>query len=509
VICLLLAGAVAGAYVFMQEETEPQARFSASVFVEVPSRDAEALWPATTDVPDELLRGVLTPAVSSETRERVFALTDLDRDSNVRLAAVSDPKGTVRLECSAPDPETAEKCVANFWRAYNEARQNIHRDSLAGERTGLLSSLESYRDRLREIEDDLRAQGVTELPNVPVLTTDRDGNVTNAAAIASNAPLEQSLLLFERAVLFNRIAETQLAYANTAVEGRTPSSFAENIGQSSPRNVTPSQTSPTKTIAAILAGGLVLGLLGAIVRDRLDRTIRDGKSASRTLGAPVLGLIPARGRDEDRFGVMTEPRSARSEAFRALAATSIATDRLPRAIMVTSPEGDAHEEVAANFAAALASLGVRTALVATSPHQSWYTRPFEVPVDGMMTFPDLLSLAYSGRLNGQVHTQLPRSAVEPNLVLVPPGDKPGEPSLPFDGLPPMLESLANAGIDVTVIAGPALLDEADATIVAWATRSVLWTVPEGELDEERAAAAAQRLELAGVNPFGVAVVEAQ
>jgi hypothetical protein len=162
--------------------------------------------------------------------------------------------------------------------------------------------------------------------------------------------------------------------------------------------------------------------------------------------------------------------------------------------------------VAANFAAALASLGVRVALVATAPRQGWFLRPFTLPAEGVSTFPDLLTLAQSGRLNGEVQRTLPHAANLPNLVVVPPGAEAGM-DLPFNGLPPLLEALVNAGIDVTVIAGPAVLESADATIVAWATGSVLWAVNVGEASETEASEALARLELAGVKTFGVAVVE--
>jgi non-specific protein-tyrosine kinase len=267
----------------------------------------------------------------------------------------------------------------------------------------------------------------------------------------------------------------------------------------------PKKSSPIVPVAVILLGGLVLGLLGAIVADRLDHTIRNAKVAAKAFRAPVLCTIPAARRGNGALTVLREPGSARSEAFRALAATSVATDRLPRAIMVSTPQGDVHEDVAANFAAALAALGLRVALVATSPDQGWIMTPFVDPPKGSTNLPELLQLAHAGRLNGQVQEHLPVTELSPNLVAIPPGNQEGL-TLPFDGLPPLLDSLVRAGIDVAVIAGPALLENADATIVAWATRAVLWAVQSGGVTEQDAALAAARLELAGVEAFGVALV---
>jgi Mrp family chromosome partitioning ATPase len=93
----------------------------------------------------------------------------------------------------------------------------------------------------------------------------------------------------------------------------------------------------------------------------------------------------------------------------------------------------------------------------------------------------------------------------PNLRVMPPGD--AETEILVDGLPQLLRSLADAGVDVTVIAAPSILEDPSATSMAWSTRSVLWVVETGTMTEQQASEAAARLELAGASPFGVAVVQ--
>jgi Mrp family chromosome partitioning ATPase len=186
----------------------------------------------------------------------------------------------------------------------------------------------------------------------------------------------------------------------------------------------------------------------------------------------------------------------------------VATDRLPNAIMVSSPEGNAHDDVAANLAAALADLGLRVALVATSPRQSWYLEGFTIPFDeGGNDLSQLLEQAQEGRFNGQATRRLAWTDLTTNLMVVPPAPE-GALTVPLDGLPPFLDALANSGIEVTVISGPPLLEDANATIVAWETRSVLWAVQVGTVHRRAASEAAARLELASVNPFGVVMVGA-
>jgi len=265
--------------------------------------------------------------------------------------------------------------------------------------------------------------------------------------------------------------------------------------------------------------------------------------------------------------------------LRSLAATSISTDSLPQAIMVTTPKGTIHDTVAANFAAGLARLGVRVALIGTIPRQGWFigypiadldddapdqfgdeethpeaeagddrqgpegalpsqddtrtqepqgapdardtaeedagesTYPASPPVEGATppymeqgdpspNLMELLEQAQSGQLPDDLVESLATIDV-PNLHIVPPN---GLTEYSLDGLPPLLDALARGGIDTVVIAGPALLEDPNATIIAWSTRNVLWALEMGHVDARDAQLAADRLEIAGVAPFGIAVV---
>jgi Mrp family chromosome partitioning ATPase len=214
----------------------------------------------------------------------------------------------------------------------------------------------------------------------------------------------------------------------------------------------------------------------------------------------VLTSIPAASRKAQR--ALVAPGTPWDGAYRALAATSIATDRLPRAIVVTSPTGNVQDTVAANFAAALAGLGLRVALIGTDPRQGWFLDTSEGSEPGL-AFPDLLEMAHQGRLDGSLPRGLVSTRLD-NLLVMAPGAAGQDFSL--DGLGPLLEALSSSGVDVTVIAGPALLEDPNATILAWITRSVLWAFETGEVTEGEAKEAASRLALAGAASFGVAMV---
>ena len=94
----------------------------------------------------------------------------------------------------------------------------------------------------------------------------------------------------------------------------------------------------------------------------------------------------------------------------------------------------------------------------------------------------------------------------PNLYVIPPGP---ETDVPLDGLPPLLDAFSRDGIDTVIIGGPAYLEDPNATIIAWSTRNMLWAVEMGHVHSRDAQLAADRLDIAGVTPFGIAVVNRQ
>lgn len=327
------------------------------------------------------------------------------------------------------------------------------------------------------------------------------GEILTESAVPSNAPVAVVNLSYQRAALIEAVEDLSMKIAEINIAKQTPDVFAEIRSRTPPTRV--GSTRSTVLPAGI---GLLAGLLGAIaaafVLDRLDGRIHTPEQAALAFHAPVLSVIP--GGDLD-FSVLEDPLSEVSQAYRGLAAASIATDRLPKAIMVSTPQGDAHEEVAANFAAALSRLGLKVALMATDANQAWFSGSFATPALGAAGFPELLARAHDGTLNGDLRDRLPTTDRAPNLVLVPPSEEEVL-ELPLEGLPLLLEALSESGVDIAVVAGPALLEHPDATIVAWVTRSVLWAVFSGEVTREDARAGAARLQLAGVTPFGVVMV---
>ncbi len=459
-----------------------------------------------------VLSGPQKFALQRGLRDQALTRARLRANAGIGFSAKLDDTQTVlSLIVTAPTRLQAQTVARDWATVFTNARKANARAEIIKQRLQLQRHVATLHNELVRVD----AQLVKLMPIVyhGILRFDApNGNLRsgkNATVGPPPVPEQGSVhalnLAFERIQLLSAV-ETfgQQAAADRLLAVTTKGVFATILSQSPPVRVAKVQATTLPALGGLF-GGLLFALAAALLVDRADRTIRDPEEAALTFAAPVLSIIPA---DGDEFAVVAEPNSLAAEAYRGLAAMSIATDRLPKAMMVSSPTGDAHAQVAANFAAALSRLGLKVALMAMSVEQDWFLEAFTSTGTGMVRLPELLQRAQSGTLPTGWRDGLPATEFAPNLVVVPPADEPLL-HLPIDGLPALLQELADGGVDVTVIAGPPMLEEADATIVAWATRNVLWAIIPGEVTRAEARAAASRMELAGVTPFGVVMVEPQ
>jgi len=510
---LLLSVAVVAIFVVTRNTVRGDNRYRATVQVLIPARSVED-GTRPEDVPPVLLQGQESLALAPPTvdpAKKAAKLTEKEVDDVKFRVKLNETKDIVNLSADASKTDVARRASEALARSFI-----VQRGAVAGQRTRIgqgisRRNLDLLSDRLAEVEKELTAAGfkpppvVTDASSSADPTTTADPTSSDGALpvldLPEDLPVATILLAYERNTLLNQINREQATYAELGVQALTAKAFAEIVERPAPSQITPPVPSPLTPAAVILGLGALLALVVPTLIDRLDHSIKDSKHAALAFSAPVLSAIPSSSR-ADQASLAT-PGSERDRAFRALAATCVATDRLPRAIMVTSPVGNIQDTVAANFAAALASMGMRVALVATNAAQSWFVPSTDTPGAQAITLPELLERAHAGRLNGEIPHRLASTDMA-NLLVVPSGA--GDVKMSLDGLPPLIEALSGDTIDITVIAGPALLEDPNATIFAWATRCVLWAVETGEVEEAEAQEAASRLVLAGVTPFGVAMV---
>ncbi|MDQ1679993.1 MAG: hypothetical protein QOI42_852 [Frankiaceae bacterium] len=499
VAMLPLAGLVLAIFLVTRNQVRAPNRYLVNVQLLVPTRDKDGKRPAS--VPPSLMQGQSTVAQSTAVREKTLkaAKVPKDRRGGIQFSfSTSDTGDVITLGATARDADVARAVALAFKSAYVSTRATTYASSQKSAAAGAKTSLTRLTAELEQVKKDLKAIDANLLATLPDSAS--GSSVDVVGHLPSTTPIPTVLLVSEHPELLARISNARKAFATPTTAAITPSSFATTLEVFSAVNVTPPLSSPVLPAAAILGLGLALALGLPVLIDRLDKSIRTAKTAAVSFDSPVLTSVPPASRRVQRS--LAAPGTPWDGAYRALAATSIATDRLPTAIVVTSPTGIVQDTVAANFAAALAGLGLRVALIATDPRQAWFSDTGE-PAEPGLGFPDLLELAHQGRLDGTLPRGLLPTRVG-NLRVLPPGPRGREFSL--DGFRPLLEALSTSGVDVTVIAAPALLEDPNATILAWITRSVLWAFETGDVTEAEAKEAAARLALAGASSFGVAMV---
>jgi capsular polysaccharide biosynthesis protein len=514
VALVLLTGLALALFLITRKQTAPADRYQASIQILVPAIDSQGNRPV--GVPASLLQGQVQRALNTTTETAALNAARVPGNKRRGIGFGFSANGThdiIILSATAADAVTATTVAKAFETAYVATRSQTVADGATNALQAAQSAITKLRTKLASTETAIGAADpalLQSLLNGPRASSTAGSSSSTPSTAASqlpeSTPAGTVLLVVQREAILTRIQSVEQQYAQESIDTLIPSGFAGVVEIDAPVQITPPLPSPFVPIVAFVAVGILLALAVPIVIDRLDRSIRTPKSAGAAFGATVLASIPPTSRRFRR--ALTVPGTPPEAAYRTLAATAIATDRLPQAIVVMAPTGIVQDTVAANFAAALAGLGLRVALVATDPRQSWFldTRREEGTngsEDPGLAFPQLLELAHRGRLNGALPRGLIKTQLN-NLLVMPPGS--GD-EFSLDGLRPLLEALSAGGVDVTVIAGPALLEEPNATILAWTTRSVLWACETGEVTEGEAREAAARLELAGAESFGITMVD--
>ncbi|HEV8400320.1 MAG TPA: polysaccharide biosynthesis tyrosine autokinase [Gemmatimonadales bacterium] len=116
-------------------------------------------------------------------------------------------------------------------------------------------------------------------------------------------------------------------------------------------------TAPRLLLMGLVAG-LGLGVVGAVLLDRLDPRVRYPEQVSRDLGLPILGALPHLRRDQEPSEVVEALRGLCLNLVHAYGAAG------PMLVTVTSPgPGDGKSFLAANLALTFADGGHRTLLI--------------------------------------------------------------------------------------------------------------------------------------------------
>jgi succinoglycan biosynthesis transport protein ExoP len=221
------------------------------------------------------------------------------------------------------------------------------------------------------------------------------------------------------------------------------------------RPAAPASPNHLVDVSIALIIGLLLGGGTAYLRDRLDDRLRGPHEFEENGGGPLLGLVPAARRTRARQVVARAPGSPGAASYRELCALllRVAEQRGAKALLVTSPTGDAQTSVSANAAVTLAQAGRRVVLVYAD-----LRRPHGHELFGIDQAPGLVDV-----LGGRASlADALRQTELPGLLVLPAGLPGGNTATtPRAAAWRELIRRLSASADLVVIDGPATLAGAD------------------------------------------------
>jgi succinoglycan biosynthesis transport protein ExoP len=249
-----------------------------------------------------------------------------------------------------------------------------------------------------------------------------------------------------------------------------------------------------------LLAGLVVGIAGALTRERLDKTIHGHEELDALLGAPTLGAI-AYASDIAKKPLLLEaaPRSPQAEAFRQIRTNLryVNVDDRPRSIVVTSPSASEGKTTAsANLALALAESGQQVLLLDADLRKPRVASTFGV--EGAVG----LTTVLAGEILVEDAVQA-WGGPESNLWILPSGSRPPNPSelLGSAQMIQLLRRLERA-FDYVVVDSAPLLPVTDGAILAAVANACVLVVAHGRTHRDHVTRARDSLANVGATVVG-------
>jgi Mrp family chromosome partitioning ATPase/capsular polysaccharide biosynthesis protein len=455
------------AYVVAQVQ-DPVYSASVVVAVDPPAPPADAA-PQPQLEGDRLVRGqrdfVESDAVRAEVTWRMGPHERISTSS-------TEGRDTLTITAEDGDADRAAAVANTYAASYLDLRRT-------NEAAGLARAIGSLDRRIAEIDAAL-----AQLPDAPAGTPDP-------------AAQRRNDLLGQRATAEGSRYELRLRADVAAVD--RPGLIVDAAEPAA----SPSRPVTSRYLIVALLTGLIAGIVVALVRDSLDRSVRlAGGELVDVEGLPVLAIVP-HGRGLLRRFTRRSSRRAVTEAFRSLRATlsNTPTDERVRLVQFVAPRSGHFAAVAvANVGDVFERAGHRVLLVSAD-----LRAPSLPGLLGIDTAPGLVDVLLEDvPLADAVRGVRGRE----NLLALPPGAvDAGSPDLLASQKLPVLAEQLRSHAEVVFIETPPVLAAADALELAAVVDGTVVVVASGETTTDDVQHALQALARVGSNVIGCVVYQ--
>ncbi|MDV7198350.1 polysaccharide biosynthesis tyrosine autokinase [Rhodococcus kroppenstedtii] len=255
----------------------------------------------------------------------------------------------------------------------------------------------------------------------------------------------------------------------------------------------------TRNLALGIAVGLLLGIALAVIRDRLDNTVKDRETLAGLSDSPVVGVVPFdKTIKEENALSFAESSSGTAESFRELRTNLqfLEVDSPPRVLVVTSAvPGEGKTTTAVNLALVLAEAGHRVVLV-----EGDLRRPRVSKYLGLVG-----SVGLSTVLSGQADVDdVLQPTKFPGVDVLASGPLPPNPSelLGSEASRTVMATLRSR-FDYVVVDAPPLLPVTDASVITAHADGALVVARHGHTKREEITRALGNLAQVGAPVLGV------
>lgn len=327
-----------------------------------------------------------------------------------------------------------------------------------------------------------------------ITATSRQNSVLLDASVDDSSPARARDIANAIATLF----PTLVSELETPPDGGSASATV-SVAEEAETPTAPISPKKVRNVALGFTVGLLLGVVGALVRDRFDNTVKTSLSLQELTDSVLIGTIPYAKQVRDTAPIDFKTSTAPiAESYRALRMNLkfLSVDHPPKVLVITSAiAGEGKSTTALNLALSLAELGNRVALVDAD-----LRRPRIAELLGLVGSVGVSSvLAHEATVDEVVQT-----SEFDNLWVLAAGPSPPNPSelLSSAAAQSLVHDLRRA-FDFVIVDSPPLLPVTDATALALQSDGAILVTHYGHTRRDEVARAASTLETVGATLLGV------